>query len=168
MANMGAGKGADYTGLVGRNSLTTQHQELFQSYVPGMPSGSMIVNPHVRVPGLKLARRLVHSWWLRCAAHHPRPSLRWCSHEAWSLTTRAPSTLTAAVDQLTPEECLLTRDVRPQERQVRAAVARLRVRQNVGHLLGLCGRRLVLRLAASCTRQIHPEAGAWRHQGLVV
>ena len=58
MANMGAGKGADYTGLVGRNSLTTQHQELFQSYVPGMPSGSMIVNPHVRVPGLKLARRL--------------------------------------------------------------------------------------------------------------
>jgi len=46
MANMGAGKGADYTGLVGRNSLTTQHQELFQSYVPGMPSGSMIVNPH--------------------------------------------------------------------------------------------------------------------------
>jgi hypothetical protein len=52
-ANAGAGSGADFAALVGRQSLTTQHAELFQSYIPGEPTGSMIINPHSASPHQK-------------------------------------------------------------------------------------------------------------------
>ena len=52
-ANSGAGQGADFAALVGRQSLTTQHAELFQSYIPGEPTGSMIINPHSASPHQK-------------------------------------------------------------------------------------------------------------------
>ena len=47
-ANAGVDHGGNYKALVGGQSLTTQHAELFQSYIPGQPTGSMIVNPHSR------------------------------------------------------------------------------------------------------------------------